>query len=49
MRHGRSRGLPSSEVDGHSTAIYEEVPPALEESVRDAASTCPEQAIIVSD
>ncbi len=38
-----------SEVDGHSTAIYEDVPPALEESVRDAASTCPEQAIIVSD
>jgi ferredoxin len=38
-----------SEFDGHSTARFEEVPPDLEKAVRDAAATCPEQAIVVSD
>jgi ferredoxin len=38
-----------SEFDGHSTARFEDVPEGLEQSVRDAAATCPEQAIIISD
>jgi ferredoxin len=38
-----------SEFDGHSTARFEEVPPDLDEAVRDAATTCPEQAIITYD
>jgi ferredoxin len=38
-----------SEFDGHSTARFEVVPADLEESVRDAATTCPEQAIIIDD
>lgn len=38
-----------SEFDGHSTARFELVPTELEPKVRDAAATCPEQAIIVSD
>jgi ferredoxin len=38
-----------SEFDGHSTARFEEVPPELVEAVRDAATTCPEQAIITYD
>ncbi|HLG68122.1 MAG TPA: ferredoxin [Acidimicrobiales bacterium] len=38
-----------SDVDGHSTARFEDVPPHLEEAVRDAAATCPEQAIVLWD
>ncbi len=38
-----------SEFDGHSTAISEDVPPEFEATARDAAATCPEQAIIISD
>jgi len=38
-----------SEFDGHSTALFEEVPPELEQAVRDAAASCPEQAIVISD
>jgi ferredoxin len=38
-----------SDFDGHSTALIEDVPPELQQAVRDAAATCPEQAIIVSD
>jgi ferredoxin len=37
-----------SDFDGHATARVEEVPPGLEEAVRDAAATCPEQAIVVT-
>jgi ferredoxin len=36
-----------SEYDGHSSAPVEDVPPELEQAVRDAAATCPEQAIII--
>ena len=36
-----------SDVDGHSRARFDAVPPELQESVRDAAASCPEQAIIV--
>ena len=38
-----------SDFDGHSSARFETVPPELEAKVRDAAKTCPEQAIIISD
>ena len=38
-----------SDFDGHATAKFETVPAELEQSVRDAAATCPEQAIVVSD
>ncbi len=38
-----------SEFDGHSTVISEDVPPGLEQAARDAAATCPEQAIVISD
>ena len=38
-----------SEFDGHSTALFEDVPTELEPAVRDAAATCPEQAIIIWD
>jgi ferredoxin len=37
-----------SDLDGHSSARSDEVPPELEEAVRDAAATCPEQAIVVT-
>jgi ferredoxin len=36
-----------SEFDGHSTARFETVPPPMEQAVRDAAATCPEQAIVI--
>jgi len=35
--------------DGHSYVDSEEVPPGMEDKVRAAASTCPEQAIVVED
>ena len=38
-----------SEFDGHSTARFETVPADLEQAVRDAAKTCPEQAIVITD
>ena len=38
-----------SDFDGHSTARFETVPPDLEQAVRDAAKTCPEQAIVITE
>jgi ferredoxin len=38
-----------SDEDGHATAIHDEVPPELEELAREAASSCPEQAIVLSE
>ncbi|HET9733576.1 MAG TPA: ferredoxin [Acidimicrobiales bacterium] len=38
-----------SDFDGHSTARFEQVPPEMERAVRDAAATCPEQAIVIWD
>ncbi|HVV31222.1 MAG TPA: ferredoxin [Mycobacteriales bacterium] len=38
-----------SDIDGHSTAVTEDVPPDQEEAVREAAGSCPEQAIVVWD
>jgi ferredoxin len=38
-----------SDVDGTSSAVSEVVPPDREELVREAARSCPEQAIAVED
>jgi len=38
-----------SDFDGHAHAVIDDVPPEMEEAVRDAAATCPEQAIVVSE
>jgi ferredoxin len=35
------------EVDGHSSAVTEEVPADQEEQAREAAHTCPERAISI--
>lgn len=37
------------DIEGHSSAVSEEVPPEQEDAVREAAHSCPEQAIIVTD
>jgi ferredoxin len=34
--------------DGHGYALGDEVPPELEEKAREAARSCPEQAIVLS-
>jgi ferredoxin len=36
------------DVDGHSSAVTEEVPDGQETDAREAARSCPEQAIILS-
>jgi ferredoxin len=36
------------EIDGHSSAAVEDVPADQEEQVREAAHSCPEQAIILA-
>jgi ferredoxin len=38
-----------SDFDGHATARFDTVPTELERAVRDAAATCPEQAIVISE
>ncbi|MFZ2242494.1 MAG: ferredoxin [Gordonia amarae] len=35
------------DVDGHSTAVNEVVPEDQQDAVREAAHSCPEQAIII--
>jgi ferredoxin len=37
-----------SDEDGHATTVSDEVPPGQEELVREAARSCPEQAIVIS-
>jgi ferredoxin len=36
------------EIDGHSSAVTDEVPADQEADAREAARSCPEQAIILS-
>ena len=37
-----------SEIDGHSSAVAEDVPAGLEAGALEAARSCPEQAISLS-
>ncbi|MDR7166471.1 ferredoxin [Nocardia kruczakiae] len=37
-----------SEIDGHSSAVSEDVPSDQEEQVREAAQSCPERAITIT-
>jgi ferredoxin len=37
------------DIEGHSSAVSEDVPPDQEDVVREAAQSCPEQAIFVRD
>lgn len=37
------------DIEGHSSAVAEEVPPDQEAQVREAAQSCPEQAIMIRD
>jgi len=37
------------EIDGHSTPVSEDVPADMEERVREAVRSCPEQAISISE
>jgi ferredoxin len=38
-----------SDLDGSSSAVSEAVPPEKEELVREAAHSCPEQAIVIEE
>lgn len=38
-----------SDLDGSSSAVCEMVPPDQEELVREAAHSCPEQAIVIDE
>ena len=35
------------DIDGHSSAVFDEVPADQEEKVREAAQSCPERAILI--
>lgn len=35
------------DVDGHASPVSEIVPPDQEDAVREAAQSCPEQAIVI--
>ncbi|WP_096290055.1 ferredoxin [Mycobacterium ahvazicum] len=38
-----------SDIDGSSSAVNDVVPPDQEDLVREAAHSCPEQAIMITD
>ena len=37
------------DIEGHASAVTEDVPAEQEEAVREAAHSCPEQAILIDD
>ncbi len=37
------------DIEGHSSAVSEDVPAEQEDAVREAAHSCPEQAILIRD
>jgi ferredoxin len=37
------------DIEGHSSAVTEDVPPEHQDAVREAAQSCPEQAILLGD
>lgn len=41
--------LKLDDLDGHASAVSADVPAGLEQFAREAAGTCPEQAIVVED
>ncbi|WP_327116811.1 ferredoxin [Nocardia sp. NBC_01730] len=41
------RSFELSEIDGHSSAVSEDVPPDQMDEVREAVNSCPERAIAI--
>jgi ferredoxin len=37
------------DIEGHSSAVSEDVPAEHEDAVREAAHSCPEQAILITE
>jgi ferredoxin len=37
------------DIEGHSSAVSEDVPPDQHDAVREAAHSCPEQAILLEE
>jgi ferredoxin len=37
------------DIEGHSSAVSEDVPADQEDAVREAAHSCPEQAILITE
>ena len=37
------------DIEGHASAVSEDVPAEHEDAVREAAHSCPEQAILIDD
>ncbi len=37
------------DIEGHASAVTEDVPADQEDAVREAAQSCPEQAILIDD
>jgi ferredoxin len=37
------------DVDGHASVVFDVIPPDQEDLVREAAHSCPEQAISIED
>ena len=37
------------DIEGHASAVTEDVPADQEDAVREAAQSCPEQAILIRD
>ena len=37
------------DIEGHSSAVSEDVPPEQEDVVQEAAESCPEQAIMITE
>ncbi len=37
------------DIEGHASATSENVPPEQEDAVREAAHSCPEQAILITE
>ncbi|OOK70211.1 4Fe-4S single cluster domain protein [Mycobacterium kansasii] len=49
MRHDRPDSFRLSDIDGTSSAVSEVVPADQQDRVREAAQSCPEQAIVITD
>jgi ferredoxin len=37
------------DIEGHASAVSEDVPAEQEDAVREAAQSCPEQAILITE